>query len=74
MKYMYHIDKCDAARSEHYGTWEVQKYENVSFGLLPFVETVFRAKTRKECIKYASDNNLNVTYIATGRIVTGCKW
>jgi hypothetical protein len=74
MEYMYHIDKCDAVRSEHYGTWEVQKYEAVNYGLCPFIETIFRAKTRKECIAYANENELNVTFIGTGRIVRGHKW
>lgn len=76
MNYEYHIDKCDAVRSEHYGTWEVRKYEDTGkkCGLCPFIETVFRAKTRKECITYANENDLNVRFIGTGRIVRGHRW
>lgn len=74
MSYVYHIDKCDAVRSEHYGTWYVRKCEDVKSGLIPQLEIVFRAKTRKECIEYAKKNNLTVTFISTGRIVSGNKW
>lgn len=72
--YVYHIDKCDAVRSEHYGTWYVRKCEDVKYGLIPQLEVVFRAKTRKECIAYANANNLPVTYIGTGRVVRGHAW
>ena len=74
MEYMYHIDKCDAVRSEHYGTWYVMKCEKIDYGLVPTIGVVFRAKTRKECIAYANENNLNVTFIGSGRIVKGHRW
>ena len=74
MDYVYHIDKCDAVKSEYYGTWYVRKCENVKCGLVPQLEVVFRAKTRKECIEFAKANCLNVAYVGTGRIVRGHTW
>ena len=61
-------------KSPNYRKWYLLRQVVGSYCMLDIVEVLFISDTRKEAINYADKLGLEINFIDSGRLPSGCKW